>query len=195
MGAWGYGLFQSDSDLDVLDEISSDVGKCINKPEVHLYHPENHKHVVAKLNDGVFHQILAEYQAKKWNHGVILFGAATMQLGGHISDDDMKMLRTMLPQTPMYDESKAQMQKGLDGYKNDGTAWDFGSKGLIDTMMSMGGGGAAGGGEQAVATRQSPLWVHTDSFRLHGRIHVQCSARLVEDGSAKAEGKLGGGRG
>ncbi len=156
MGAWGYGLFQSDSDLDVLDEISSDIGKRINEPDVHLYHPENHKHVVAKLDDGVFHQLLGEYQAKKWKHGAILLGAATMQLGGHIPEDDLKTLRAMLPQTPMYDESKAQMQKGLDGYKNDGTAWDFGSKGLIDTMTSMGGGGATSGGEPAVATRKFP---------------------------------------
>jgi hypothetical protein len=157
MGAWGYGLFQSDSDLDVLDEISSDVGKRINEPDVHLYHPENRKHVVNKLNDGVFHQLLEEYPAKKWKHGIILLGAASMQLGGHISEDDLKMLRTALIKTPMFDEAKAQMEKGLTEYKNDGTAWDFGSKGLIDTMMSMGDSGAAGGGERAVATSQFPL--------------------------------------
>lgn len=71
-----------------------------------------------------------------------------MQLGGHISEDDLKMLRTTLKTTPMFDEAKVQMEKGLTEYKNDGTAWDFGSKGLIDTMMSMGDGGAAGRGEQ-----------------------------------------------
>ncbi len=80
-----------------------------------------------------------------------------MQLGGHISEDDLKMLRTALIKTPMFDEAKAQMEKGLTEYKNDGTAWDFGSKGLIDTMMSMGDSGAAGGGERAVATSQFPL--------------------------------------
>jgi len=194
MGAWGYGLFQSDSDLDVLDEISGDVGKRINEPDIHLYHPENRKHVIDKLDDGVFHQLLEEYQAKKWKHGVILLGAATMQLGGHVSEDDMNLLRTTLKKTPMHEEAKAQMQKGFDGYKNDGTAWDFGSKGLIDTMMSMGDGGATSGGEQAVATMQFPLWAHTDSFRSRGRIHDQCSAGLVKDGSTKAEGAVGGGR-
>ena len=32
----------------------------------------------------------------------------------------------------MYDEAKAQMVRGLDGYKNE--PWDFGAMGLIDTM-------------------------------------------------------------
>lgn len=142
MGAWGLGLFQSDQDLDDLGDISSDVGKLINEPDVNLYVPDNPEHLAAKLNDGVFHQLLVSYQAKKWRQGVIILGAAMMQVGGHISEDDMKILRTTLKKTPMFGEAKAQMKKALKEYKNDGTLWDFGSLGLDDTaMMAMSGGG------------------------------------------------------
>lgn len=48
-----------------------------------------------------------------------------MLLGVKVSDEDMRVLRDTLPRTKMYDEAKAQMQKALDGYKNDGEAWNF----------------------------------------------------------------------
>lgn len=62
-----------------------------------------------------------------------------MQLGVKIGDEDMRVLRDTLPRTKIYDEARAQMQKGLDGYKNDGEAWDFESLGLEDTIQARGG--------------------------------------------------------
>lgn len=61
-----------------------------------------------------------------------------MQLGIRISDKDLQVLRDTLPGAKMYDEAKAQMQKGLDGYKNDGEPWDFESLGLEDTIRVKG---------------------------------------------------------
>lgn len=61
-----------------------------------------------------------------------------MQLGVKIGDEDMRVLRDTLPRTKMYDEARAQMQKGLDGYRNDGEAWDFESLGLEDTIQARG---------------------------------------------------------
>ena len=57
-----------------------------------------------------------------------------MQLGVQISDRDLQVVRDTLPRAKMYDEAKAQMQKGLDGYKNDGEPWDFESLGLEDAI-------------------------------------------------------------
>lgn len=68
-----------------------------------------------------------------------------MAIGGHISKDDMKAIRLFLVLTTMYHQAKAQMQKGLNEYKNDGEPYDFGSLGLPDTMMSNLGGGGGGG--------------------------------------------------
>lgn len=70
MGAWGYGLFQSDADLDVMDEISEEAGKLAKNPDFTFWYPENEKEVVKKLNNGLYHQLLALFQQKKWDHGV-----------------------------------------------------------------------------------------------------------------------------
>ncbi len=48
----------------------------------------------------------------------------------------MQVLRDTLPRATMCDEARAQMQKGLDGYKGDGEGWDFESLGLEETMMT-----------------------------------------------------------
>lgn len=74
-----------------------------------------------------------------------------MKIGARISENEIKFLRATLERTKMYDEAKAQMPKGLDGYKNDGSPWDFGSLGLYDTMMMSGGASRAGGGKFMIA--------------------------------------------
>ncbi|KAF6230534.1 hypothetical protein HO133_004878 [Letharia lupina] len=138
MGAWGYGLFQSDNELDTIEEINEEAGKLANDPLFNFEFPKNHDEVVAKLNAGLFHQLLAKFQAKNWKHGIIYLGALSVQLGVKIGDEDMRVLRDTLPRTKMYDEARAQMQKGLDGYKNDGEAWHFESLGLEDTIQARG---------------------------------------------------------
>ncbi|CAD6575576.1 MAG: hypothetical protein ASARMPREDX12_007382 [Alectoria sarmentosa] len=133
MGAWGYGLFQSDNELDTIEEINKEAGKLANDSTLNLVFPENHSEIVAKLNAGLFHQVL-----DSWKHGIIYLGALAMQLGVRISDQDLQVLRDTLPRAKMYDEAKAQMRKGLDGHKNDGEPWDFESLGLEDTMRVKG---------------------------------------------------------
>ena len=66
-----------------------------------------------------------------------------MQLGVNIGDEDMLVLKKTLPRARMNDEAKEQMRNGLEGYKNDGEAWDFKSPGLHETMAS--GAGASKG--------------------------------------------------
>ena len=61
-----------------------------------------------------------------------------MQLGVKINAKDMLVLQDTLPRAKMYDEAKAQMQKGLHGYKNNGEAWDFDSLNLEDTIRVKG---------------------------------------------------------
>lgn len=60
-----------------------------------------------------------------------------MQLGVKISDEDVLVLKKTLPRARMNDEAKEQMRVGLEGYKNDGEAWDFKSPGLHETMASV----------------------------------------------------------
>lgn len=56
-----------------------------------------------------------------------------MQLGASISIEDLDTVRQTLTRTPMYDEAKAQMENGLNGYKSNGEKWDFESPGIEET--------------------------------------------------------------
>jgi len=93
MGAWEYGLFQSDNELDTMEEISSEAGKITNDPDFTLWYPKNKAATVSKLNDGLFHQLLERFQAKKWKHGIIYLAALNMQLGVKISEEDIRCWR------------------------------------------------------------------------------------------------------
>lgn len=133
MGAWGFGLFQSDNELDTMEEISSEAGRITHDPDFTFWYPENKPETVAKLNDGLFHQLVEKFQIKQWKHGIIYLGALSMQLGVKITEEDMQILRDTLKRVKMFGEAKAQMKKGLDGYKNNGEEWDFGSPGIEET--------------------------------------------------------------
>lgn len=65
MGAWGYGLFQSDNELATIEQINEEAGKLANDPELNFDLPDNRDEVVAKLNAGLFHQLLDKFKAKK----------------------------------------------------------------------------------------------------------------------------------
>lgn len=41
MGAWGYGLFQSNAELDTMEEISAEAGKLASDPKFTFWYPDN----------------------------------------------------------------------------------------------------------------------------------------------------------
>lgn len=55
-----------------------------------------------------------------------------MMLGAIIPATDLAYVAQTLKETPMYQEAKTQVQKGLEGYKNIGEPFDFESKSIID---------------------------------------------------------------
>ena len=61
---------------------------------------------------------------------VIYLAVLSMQLGAKIPAKDLTYVHKTLNRTPMYEEAKAQVQKGVEGYR--GEAWDFESKGLVE---------------------------------------------------------------
>ena len=134
MGARGYGIFQSDADLDVCDEISSEAANLAKIPKLELFCPKNQAAVVKKLNTGLLGQLFIDFEAVKWDHGVIYLGALVMQLGARITLAQIAMMHQTLKRTPMYDKANAQVQKGLNEYKNNGEPYDFKSPGVYETM-------------------------------------------------------------
>ncbi|KAL8874741.1 MAG: hypothetical protein Q9198_006810 [Flavoplaca austrocitrina] len=122
MGAWGYGLFQSDNEFDVVvSDIDEETCKLAKDPNLTLFNPKNKKRVVKKLNNGLFRELLQLFVRKEQR----------MESRSKIPAKELAYVHQTLNRTPMYEEAKAQVQKGLEGYK--GEAWDFESKGLIET--------------------------------------------------------------
>ena len=71
MGAWGYQLFNSDNEFDVvISDMDEQARKLAKDPKLTLYEPKNKKRVVKKLNDGLFHELLQLFIRKEWKHGV-----------------------------------------------------------------------------------------------------------------------------
>ena len=74
MGAWGYGLFQSDNEFAVVvSDIDEEACKLAKDPKFTLFNPKNKKQVVKKLNDGLFCELLQLFVRNEWNHGVSTF--------------------------------------------------------------------------------------------------------------------------
>lgn len=132
MGAWGFGLFQNDADLDAISDISEDAAKAMNIPDLDLAMPRNRADVVGKLNAGVFSDLLDQYKVKQWKPGMVFLAAVSMQLGAIIPNEDMKVVRAAMRRLEFM--GKEQMAKALKEYRNNGEAWDFGSPGLVETM-------------------------------------------------------------
>lgn len=130
-----------------MDEISEEAGRLANDPDFTFWYPENRDQVVEKLNAGLFHQLLEKYMAKNQKSEIIFLGALSMQLGVNISNEDMLVLKKTLPRARLYDEAKGKMRLGLEGYKNDGEAWDFKSPGLMEMAANIGSTSASGTGE------------------------------------------------
>jgi hypothetical protein len=136
MGAWGLGLFQSDSDLDMLCDLGADM-------ELDLYFPEDREHVRKELDEGKFSTKFAELRTTKPTRGsfydpkylLILLTAAGMELGVTITDDQRGYVKKVVERVHMYPEAHDDMVRALAEYKS-GSPYAIAGPGLIDTMMA-----------------------------------------------------------
>ena len=55
-----------------------------------------------------------------WDSGVIYSVALAMQIGVKIPDQDMRLVRDLLPDADMTDKAREQMQEALDDSTNNG---------------------------------------------------------------------------
>ncbi|CAJ2501668.1 Uu.00g045210.m01.CDS01 [Anthostomella pinea] len=144
MGVWGLGLLQSDDDYDIESDLDDMFG-------LNLFQPTDEAESVAtveKLNTDrflakKFDKILtatfvpprAAYQQR--DRIAVILGMLAMQLGAKIESQHMRMLRLLRPALPTL-EQQLQLLAALDGYKNDGTQWESGSKSLMDATTTKG---------------------------------------------------------
>lgn len=143
VGAWGYGLFQTDVELDLEWAMSVEVQEITKDPNFRFLFGDNEVAVVSlpfplqlpprklmtpiqvrQLNSGLFHTLLGKFRAAKRNYWVIYLGAFSMQLGATIQERDMQVLRETMQKTKMYVKAEWQMERAMSEYRNIGTCID-----------------------------------------------------------------------
>lgn len=146
--------FEGKGDKEVGVHYSVFADHCPSKEAVEV--------VKKHMNAGMLAQLVAKYEgkmngpdsAKDWHppqYVLVLIGACAMTLGCTLPPPFVALLKKIYASTGLMDEAKMQMRKALhgpNGYVN-GTAYNFGSLGLMDTMsqgMSSGGHGKKQGG-------------------------------------------------
>ena len=137
MGYWGNKIFQSDTALDFIDEITGDA-------DVELYMFDNDAAVTAakdKLDAGLLDVLEAKYEAAPldmWddpNHKIFLLVALAMQTGAAVNADLRASVKELIPLIGTPNHAKKQMRVALRVYKS-GERYIFDSPGLYDTMIT-----------------------------------------------------------
>ncbi|KXT07561.1 hypothetical protein AC578_10195 [Pseudocercospora eumusae] len=158
MGAWGYGLFQSDHDYDEISDLDAAAGfhfmqkEAETKGEKHvrisLYDPSDPTFVRKYLDaSGTLDEMIEKYTAEaaaaktdKWDYGqreyrLCLMGACFMMLGCNLSDDFLDLLRDKFTGCGFMPDALKQLDAALnrpDGFKS-GEPFDLSSPGLVET--------------------------------------------------------------
>ncbi|GAB1730194.1 hypothetical protein NU195Hw_g3578t1 [Hortaea werneckii] len=190
MGAWGFGLFQSDWDLDLIGDLDSELGlyelarkasaaaaaasssEESQKENQHPTYAEEHDDteddlvgysvfanhcypeeaidtVKKLLESGKLAELVAKYEEKMQTrdentfldppeYKLCLLGACAMTHGCHLAPSFINLLKRIYPASLRMPDKNMQMTKALygpNGYIN-GVAYDFGSKGLVETANS-----------------------------------------------------------
>lgn len=138
--SWGFGLYQSDSDLELLDHIAEEASTmfpksaldCLRCPlfpaHFTLRAPMDKLAVIAYLNEGIFQRL-----ARRLNHqgnplALIMLAAVGMELGVVIDKEDMLMIKMTVMKMEMFLEKRNQLVEALEGYRNNGIPWHFRNK-------------------------------------------------------------------
>ncbi|KAL8799225.1 MAG: hypothetical protein Q9182_006059 [Xanthomendoza sp. 2 TL-2023] len=141
-GTWGYGLYQSDVDLEMLDLVSIEAANMMSDPEClnssllpgyfTLRVPIDRAAAVRQLEAGVLHRLVRRFSQYK-NHGaVVILGVVSMELGVKINPEDKLAMRMALMRWDIYEVKRDQIVRALEGYSNDGTEWRFDGKRIME---------------------------------------------------------------
>ncbi|EON63549.1 hypothetical protein W97_02777 [Coniosporium apollinis CBS 100218] len=133
MGAWGYGLLQSDHDYDCAGNLSDEAG-------IELFYPEDPEATRKKLDDGTLSRLFDNHENRTFSPKctTIILGVLAMQVGAKIEDRHLDLLRSIYRSAGLYEEGERQMRKALERYKNDGTPYSIDSPGLDLTVALKG---------------------------------------------------------
>ncbi|KAL8686313.1 MAG: hypothetical protein Q9224_005484 [Gallowayella concinna] len=144
-GTWGYGLYQSDADLEMLDLVTAEAARMMSDPKcLHsflvpgsftLRAPIDKGAAVQQLETGILHHLIRRFNHHK-NHGaVVILGVVSMELGVKINPEDLLAMKMALMRWEIYEVKRDQIIRALNGYSNDGTEWRFDGKRMMEPAV------------------------------------------------------------
>jgi len=175
---WGVGVFQNHSDLNNVRDACCKAQYIAGDHNLELWNPRDRGRVVANLNCGLFRQLFRQGRTEKGDDYCVIIGALAMQLGAIISDDDKEKLHDHSRLARMHPATKAQVEKALNEYKNNGEVWNFESPDYLDTMRTYAKMGGNPGSELIEPfTFETELMASAESFFYGGEAAVPGRSR------------------
>lgn len=151
MGAWGLGLFQSDYDYDIIDELD-DVAANLKPatPKTSIFFAADKDAARIHFDSDILAQLIAIYTALLGTEStlsigfkrtyraaptytLVLLGALAMNLGCILPGPFREFLTQHFRNVGLKRNALRQMAEALEVY-DDGFAYPFGSLGLVDTV-------------------------------------------------------------
>ncbi|MCJ1397475.1 hypothetical protein MMC11_000668 [Xylographa trunciseda] len=136
MGYWGEKIFQSDTALDLIDEITDDAGL-----ELYMFDDDTAVTIARDaLNAGILATLVAKYTADPpdmWddpNHKIFMLVALAMQTGAIVSKELRTVVRTLIRRIATPEQAKKQMRTALR-VSTLREPYNFDSPGLVETAM------------------------------------------------------------
>lgn len=139
MGYWGYKLFESDHDMELLGEVLQDSAEMLGYEEklsdsgaFHLALSSNRGQGLGRMIDK--YEKDPEKTGSGRDHKIILLVAYAMERGVQYLDNDFRQkVRAKNEKLGITKEARAQMREALDKFKPC-KPWKFESLGLQDTI-------------------------------------------------------------
>jgi hypothetical protein len=193
MGAWGLYLFQSDQELDIIDDLSSEIGV-----DLHLHETEADKEAArTTLDAGKFVQVFdgLKRQSPRPMWELVMLTACAMEVGAKVDKARRQYIRRIYKNSGTLPGGVKQMDKALKEYQ-EGTPWDFEeSIGLLETAAGVFGENndereeREGGKDAAAKGEEHKRSISPDEGEAEG---VKVKARKVDENNEKgAERGLG----
>lgn len=144
-GAWGYGLYQSDIDFEMLDLVAAEAAMMMSDPEClrsslipedfSLRAPVDRVAAVHQLEDGILHRLIRRLNHQN-NHGaIVILGVVSMELGVKVNPEDLLAIKMALQRWGTYEVKRDQIVRALEVYSNDGEQWIFDGMRNMETAV------------------------------------------------------------
>ncbi len=135
MGTWGPGLYQSDTDHEMLDFVTDEVVRMVSDPQClrssmmpeffTLRAPIDRATTVQQLEDRVLHHLVRRFNHQKNQGAIVILGVVCMELGVKIKPEDMLSIKMALMSWDVNKIKKDQVRHAFESYQNNGAVWRF----------------------------------------------------------------------